>query len=51
MSWTKLIFAIALLCVYAQAGELTYQGLWGNWTKDYNAPPQYYLCGAQVQFQ
>ena len=51
MILSKKVFILALICVITQAGKLTFEGFWGDWTPPIKAPNNYYLCGSQVQFE
>lgn len=51
MGWQKYLLTLWLLCVTTQAGELTFEGLWGDWTSPVMAPDNHYLCGGQMQFE
>lgn len=51
MEWQKCLLILALLCTFTQAGQLTYAGLWGDWTQPEMAPDNFYLCGAQLQVE
>lgn len=51
MKMLKIVLFVMACLGFVMAGELKYDGLFGQWTNEVKPADGFYLCGAEMRFE